>query len=165
MSSLATMAAGACSLPSPPGDPTGRSQSPEILTPGEAVALLRQSSVGRVGFVVDGWPVVLPVNFCFDGSDVIIRTDTRSTLAAATRGSARVALEVDAPVMLYKSGWSVLAHGVADEVTGAEELARVRALPLEPWAGGAREHWLRIRIAQVTGRRLPERGRYPHPPA
>ncbi len=147
----------------PPHDPVGPSEGPAVLTPGECDALLRQTAVGRIGYVVDGWPVVIPVNYAFDGADVVLRTDARSQLAAATRHhEAQVALEVDAPVALFKSGWSVLAHGRATEVVDQDEVARLRTLRLEPWAGGVRQHWIRLRLVQVTGRRLSEQGRYPN---
>jgi nitroimidazol reductase NimA-like FMN-containing flavoprotein (pyridoxamine 5'-phosphate oxidase superfamily) len=149
---------------SPPGNPVGPSDGPVVLTLAECDALLRQSSVGRIAYIVDGWPVVLPVNYRFDGADVVLRTDARSKLAAATRHhEAQVALEVDAPLSVFKSGWSVLAYGLAAEVTADTEVARLRTLPVDPWAGGVREHWIRIRLVQVTGRRLAERGRYPNP--
>ena len=149
----------------PPHDPAGSADGPAVLTRAEGAALLRQHSVGRIGFVVDGWPVILPINYTFDGDDLVVRTDARSKLAAETRSTTPVVLEVDEPLAVFKSGWSVLAHGLADEVRDGDELARLRALALEPWAGGARDHWIRIRVVQITGRRLAERGRYPHPPA
>jgi hypothetical protein len=34
------------------------------------------------------------------------------------------------------------------------ELARVEALPLEPWAKGDKPHWVRIRPETMTGRRV-----------
>ena len=147
---------------SPPTDPAGAVSGPAILAHGECDELLRQQSVGRIGFVVDGWPIVLPVNYTFDGDDIVIRTDARSKLAGETHWPAPVVLEVDAPITVFKSGWSVLAHGIATEVRDREDLARLRALPLEPWAAGARDHWIRIRVVQMTGRRLAEQGRYPH---
>jgi nitroimidazol reductase NimA-like FMN-containing flavoprotein (pyridoxamine 5'-phosphate oxidase superfamily) len=146
----------------PPAHPAGAASEPAVLSQGECDELMRQQSVGRIGFVVDGWPVVLPVNYTFDGADVVIRTDARSKLAAETRSSAPVVVEVDAPVTVFKSGWSVLAHGVATEVRDRDELARLRTLPLEPWAAGVRDHWIRIRVVQTTGRRLAQQGRYPH---
>jgi uncharacterized protein len=150
---------------SPPEDSVDRVPGVANLTRTECVSLLRTASVGRIGFVVDGWPVVLPMNYCFDGDDVVIRTDPRAKLAAASRHGAPVALQVDSPVMLYKAGWSVLAHGVADEITDSDELTRMSSLPLVPWAMGSRGQWIRIRLVQITGRRLAERGRYPDRPA
>jgi uncharacterized protein len=151
-------------LTSPPHDPVGSPEEPAVLTPAECEALLRRSSVGRIAYVVEGWPVVIPVNYAFDGADVVLRTDARSRLAAATRGhDAQVALEVDAPVAVFKSGWSVLAHGMASEITDHDDVARLRTLALEPWARGIREHWIRVHLVQMTGRRLGEQGRYPNP--
>jgi len=147
---------------SPPADPAGTASGPAVLAHEDCDELLRQHSVGRIGFVVDGWPIVLPVNYTFDGADLVIRTDARSKLAAETHHPAPVVLEVDAPNTVFKSGWSVLAHGIASEVRDRDELARLRALPLEPWAAGVRDHWIRIRVVQMTGRRLAEQARYPH---
>ena len=147
----------------PPGDPVDPAFGLVVLTPQECDDLLRQHAVGRIGFIIDGWPVVLPVNYGFDADDLVVRTSAHSKLAAATRELAQVALEVDSPVILFRSGWSVLTHGVASEIRDRAELARLRSLPLDPWPLGVKDHWIRIRIVQVTGRRLADRGRYPDP--
>ena len=47
--------------------------------------------------------------------------------------------------------WSA---GEAIEVTDPDELARVRELPLYPWAPGAKTHYVRILPASLTGRRI-----------
>ncbi len=49
---------------------------------------------------------------------------------------------------------SVVANGVGREVVDATELARLRALELEPWSPGPKTHWIRIRPETVTGRRI-----------
>ena len=146
----------------PPGDHFGAASGPSRLSEGACEDLLRRRSVGRIGFVVDGWPVILPVNYAFDGPDIVIRTDARTRLAAETHWPAPVVLEADAPVTVFKSGWSVLAHGVATEIVDASEVARLETLGLEPWAPGVRDDWIRIRVVQMTGRRLAQQGRYPH---
>src|SRR5213078_3225239 len=117
---------------------------------------------GRLGFVVDEWPVVLPVNYVLDGDDIVVRTDGGTKFSALRRG-ARVAFEVDAIDTLFQSGWSVLAYGQADEVVDADEVERLQGLGLRPWAGGARPFWIRIRPVSVTGRRLPKGWQYPAP--
>jgi nitroimidazol reductase NimA-like FMN-containing flavoprotein (pyridoxamine 5'-phosphate oxidase superfamily) len=119
---------------------------------------LRAGSVGRLAFVVDGWPVVLPVNYALDDQDIVFRTAPGAKLAAAP--STRVAFEVDGVDALYEAGWSVLAFGIAEEVEGAEA-ERLRSLPLKPWAPGDRSHWIRVRVLEVTGRRIPRGWRYP----
>ena len=52
------------------------------------------------------------------------------------------------------TGWSVLVRGEAIEVADPAELARLRRLPLDPWAPGAKAHYVRILPAKLTGRRI-----------
>ena len=145
----------------PPPD-GGVGSSVERLLRSECLALLGRASIGRLAFVVDGWPVVEPVNYAVDAEAVVFRTDPGAKLEAVTR-SARVAFEVDSVDSLYESGWSVLVQGVAEAVgpEGRDRLATT--LRLHPWAGGTRAHWVRIPILQVTGRRLPRSWAYPRP--
>jgi uncharacterized protein len=146
---------------SPPADrPAGR--RPDVLRPSECWTLLVSQSVGRVGFVVDGWPLVLPVNYVVDAEDVLIRTGAGAKLASMQTG-AQVTLEVDSTESLYRSGWSVLVFGVGAVVTDPDELEHARSLPLKPWVSGELPYWVKIRPVQVTGRRLPRAWRYPGP--
>lgn len=78
----------------PPGDRHRRRSPRTVLRADECRDLLRTAIVARFAFVVDGWPVVLPVNFALDGNDVVIRTDPGTKLAA-TRGGAQVAVQLD----------------------------------------------------------------------
>ena len=55
----------------------------EILPFDECLRLLASVPVGRVGFVVDGEVVVLPVNHVVDGQDVIFRPAYGSKVATA----------------------------------------------------------------------------------
>jgi nitroimidazol reductase NimA-like FMN-containing flavoprotein (pyridoxamine 5'-phosphate oxidase superfamily) len=148
-------------LPAPPGDRRPE-PGPQVLTGDECWSLLRASSVGRLAFVVDGWPVVLPVNYAVAGREVLVRTGAGSKLDAA-RGHARAALEVDATDRLYRSGWSVLVFGTASEVTDQDELQQLRVVHLEPWARGERTRWIRLHPTQISGRRVPRSWRYPDP--
>jgi uncharacterized protein len=86
----------------------------------------------------------------------------------AGRGG-RVAFEVDRADAATRTGWSVLIRGEAIEVTDPCELARLRELPLRPWAPGAKGHYVRILPATLSGRRIvaPDResgGRGRQPP-
>jgi len=63
-------------------------------------------------------------------------------------------VEIDGADTAARTGWSVLVRGEAIEVTGTAELARLRKLPLDPWAPGARTHYGRILPAALTGRRI-----------
>ena len=55
---------------------------------------------------------------------------------------------------MTRTGWSALVRGEAVEVSDPAELARVRALPLCPWAPGARGRFVRILPTLLTGRRI-----------
>lgn len=122
----------------------------------ECLRLLRESSyVGRVGFVADGRPMVLPVNYLAEGDHVVFCT-APGTKLSSLRDGAPVAFEVDANRPLYTSGWSVLVQGMASEVTDAGELELLRRGPLTSWATSPSDHWIRISIDQISGRRIPE---------
>ncbi len=140
-------------LAPPPGDPAGETPGLVVLERAECEELLRHHSLGRIGFVVDGWPVVLPVNYVMDGDDIVLRTDPATKLAAGTHWSVPVVLEVDAALTFFEPGWSVLAHGIAVEVRDEKELRRLRGLHLEPWAAGTRNQW--IRCPRRPGHRPP----------
>lgn len=120
----------------------------------ECLRLLRDEAyVGRLAFILDGRPMVLPVNYLADGESVVFSTGAGTKLSAV-RG-APVAFEIDHSRPLYHSGWSVVVRGVAREVTDPHELERLRRGPLRSWARGTREHWVRISVDEVTGRRIP----------
>ena len=123
------------------------------LTRSECFELLSREHLGRVAVVDDQGPVIFPVNFVLDRHMVVFRTDEGTKLDAAARG-ARVAFEVDGTDEAAHTGWSVLVRGEAIEVTDRAELARLRRLPLGPWAPGAKTHYVRILPAVLTGRRI-----------
>jgi uncharacterized protein len=108
--------------------------------------------VGRIAFVSDGFPVVLPVNYQLMDGEVIFRTGIGSKLDQALRGAA-ISFEVDAVDPAWEEGWSVLVKGKAEELHG-EELARARRRTLRPWGPGAKPRYLRIRTEQMTGRQI-----------
>jgi len=125
----------------------------EPLSIEECHRLLTQATVGRVGISVDALPVVLPVNYAVMDGDIVIRTESGTKLDAALRGAV-VAFEVDDADAVYHDGWSVLVQGRASEITEESELERARLLPLQPWAPGERNHFMRIAAERLTGRRL-----------
>ncbi len=132
----------------------GRQVRWQELTKGECFELLARDHLGRVAVVDDRGPVVFPVNFVLDRHMVVFRTDEGTKLAAACRGG-RVAFEIDGADAAAHTGWSVLVRGETAEVTDPAELARLRRLPLQPWAPGAKTHYVRILPAALTGRRIP----------
>ena len=109
--------------------------------------------LGRVAVTDDRGPVVFPVNFVLDRHTVVFRTEPGTKLHAAGRGS-RVCFEVDGTDAGGRTGWSVIVRGEITEVTDPAELARLYALPLRAQAPGARDHFVRILPAMLTGRRI-----------
>jgi nitroimidazol reductase NimA-like FMN-containing flavoprotein (pyridoxamine 5'-phosphate oxidase superfamily) len=134
-------------------DVPGRQVRWQELSKSECFELLAREHLGRVAFVDDRGPIVIPVNFILDRHMVLFRTDAGTKLDAACRGS-RVAFEVDGTDAAAHTGWNVLVRGEAVEVTDPAELARLRKLPLDPWAPGAKTHYVRILPAVLTGRRI-----------
>ena len=124
-----------------------------VLSREECLRLLATAHIGRVGLSAAALPVVLPVNFAFDGTDVVIRTAAGTKLDAALR-NAVVAFEVDEIDPVYHAGWSVMVTGMARELRTPDELERARALPLRPWAPGARDSYIAIPVQLVSGRRI-----------
>ena len=52
------------------------------------------------------------------------------------------------------TGWSVLVTGTLREVTAVSAVLRAEQLPLVPWAGGERRHFVRITPGLLSGRRI-----------
>lgn len=126
----------------------------EVLGVDECRRLLAASAVGRVAFVHDGSPSILPVNFAMDGAAIVFRTGVGSKLAAAVLRRP-VGFEVDSWNRWNHTGWSVVATGVADEVVDPDDVARLAELPVRPWTRpDLRSHWVRITVEELTGRRI-----------
>jgi nitroimidazol reductase NimA-like FMN-containing flavoprotein (pyridoxamine 5'-phosphate oxidase superfamily) len=126
----------------------------EYLTTEECLHLLSTASVGRIAVTRDALPVILPVNYAVDGTSLVIRTSEGSVLKAARAGGAVVAFEVDSLDERTMTGWSVLITGTLREVTAVSAVLRAEQLPLAPWVGGERRHFVRITPGLMSGRRL-----------
>ena len=138
------------SAPPAPDPRPGRWQE---LTRAECFALLAGENLGRVAMTDDLGPVVFPVNFILDRHTVVFRTEEGTKLHAARRRS-RVCFEVDRADAASHTGWSVIVRGEVTEVTDPAELARLGELPLQAWAPGARDRYVRILPSVLTGRRI-----------
>lgn len=115
----------------------------------ECLNLLRTETVGRIAFIDDSGPDLVPVNYAMDGDDIVITTTGYGALArAGTNG--RVAFEVDQLDHFTASGWSVVVRGRAARQS---PLAPPDRRP-HPWADGSRTYVLRICPELVSGRRL-----------
>ena len=123
----------------------------------ECLRLLAAGALGRIAITVPDWPqpVIRPVNYVFDQSSqsVLIRSGVGSKLHAVLR-AARAAFEIDGIDPARRAGWSVIIHGVCEEITSSAELTRVDGLGPEPWAPGHKGQWIRIRANTISGRRI-----------
>lgn len=125
----------------------------EILSVDECWSLLRQTPIGRVAFVHDGEPVVLPVAFGVIGHQIAFRSARGAKLGAA-RMNQPVAFEVDSWDAQTLSGWSVLLEGMADTVYEESEEAELEALGIMRWTPEAFvTDWVRILPNDISGRR------------
>ena len=125
----------------------------EHLTPPKCRELLESNEVGRVAVLVDSAPEIYPVNYVFDGHDIVFKTARGSKLRGALRSPA-VCFEIDGFNPEQQSGWSVMVKGVATELLTPEELAKASVLPLRVWTVGHKAHWIRIRPDAITGRKI-----------
>jgi nitroimidazol reductase NimA-like FMN-containing flavoprotein (pyridoxamine 5'-phosphate oxidase superfamily) len=124
----------------------------EELSTDECLQLLAEHGLGRLAVVVDGQPLVFPVNYALHGRTIVFRTDPGTKLHAAD--GHRVAFEIDGIDLRYHEGWSVVVVGVAREEVHPARLRELEQLPLAPWIAGAKSHWMCIRGGTVTGRRI-----------
>lgn len=109
--------------------------------------------VGRLGFLEDGVPAILPINYRVDGTSIVFRTAPGSKLAAAT-STQLLAFEVDEVDAGWQTGWSVLLRGRGSLIEDSEEIRKLVNLGLRPWSAGDKDHWVRLRATRISGRHL-----------
>ena len=125
----------------------------EIMSTEECWDLLRRTPIGRVAFVHDGEPVILPVSFGVFGHQIAFRSARGAKLGAA-RMNQPVAFEVDNWDATLLSGWSVLIEGTADIVYTESEVAELEALDVLRWTPQPFDSdWVRILPNDISGRR------------
>ncbi len=122
----------------------------------ECLRLLQQHHIGRLAVVVEGQPLIFPVNYAMAGHQVVFRSDPGTKLHAAV--DQPVAFEIDGLDHLYHSGWSVLVVGTASEEHDAAHLSELARLPFTTWIRGPKSHWMRIAGGAITGRRITREG-------
>lgn len=115
--------------------------------------LVNSVAVGRVGFVFDGEPFVLPVNCAVIDGKIAFRTAGDSMLHTLGDG-ARVAFEADHLDPDHESGWSVLIRGNLWNVVDEELRRRLVEAPTHPWAPGPIHSWMIIVPSVVSGRSI-----------
>jgi uncharacterized protein len=125
-----------------------------VLTLEECLGRLRSAPVGRIAFVQDGAPVVLPVNHAVDGTTVVFRTTWGSKLDVA-RSAGAAAFEVDGFDPTTRTGWSVLVRGTVSAVYERNDVERYEALVPPAWVGIDLDPvWVALRADEITGREI-----------
>jgi nitroimidazol reductase NimA-like FMN-containing flavoprotein (pyridoxamine 5'-phosphate oxidase superfamily) len=122
----------------------------------QCLELLAATTVGRIAVNLPGWPpVIRPVNYVFDArSQSVLFRSARGSKLHALLHAAQAAFEIDGIASDGRTAWSVIIVGVTEDVTSQAEIARFEALGLQTWAPGPKPHWVRIRAATVSGRRI-----------
>ena len=124
----------------------------DVLSADECRELLQTKRVGRVAVYSDR-PAILPVVYALLDGDVVFRTAPGEKLIAAAL-QRTVAFEIDEYSETARTGWSVDVVGTAEEIVHPDDLERAEALGLEPWAGEVRDRYVRIRVEELSGRRI-----------
>ena len=133
----------------------GSHERPELvtLTPQECWRRIAGQSIGRLGVVRGGYPLIFPVNYAVHDHRIVFRTDTGAKFSGARQH--RVSFEVDEVDVAARTGWSVLVQGFAVEVVPGrdDQYPVLAASATEPWPG-ARTRIVVITPISVTGRRI-----------
>lgn len=118
------------------------------------LAHLREGVVGRVGVVVDEYPIVLPVNYrlveTLGLTWVALRTRPGNVIDQASN---HVAFEIDGIDASHHRGWSVLVRGTLLPIDTDAASFRER-FDSEPWLTIERDAWRVIEPFSITGREL-----------
>ena len=125
-----------------------------VLSETRCLELLSGEEVGRVALCTQDGPQIFPVKFTLADGCVVFRTTAYSVLGTHAWQS-RLAFEVDRIDTAQRSGWSVVASGPGSQVRPGPELEEiVRTWNPDPWAGGTRPLYVRLRWDTLSGRRI-----------
>jgi hypothetical protein len=136
--------------------PVHRSTPPQGLVSmvrADCLARIEDQNVGRVAYVEDGWPVIVPVNYTAHEGAIMIRSLPGGKVEAAHRREI-VCLEIDGFDEQNRHGWSVLAHGHLEVIADQAALRIAWEHDPDPWVDGGDWFWLRIVPLSVTGRTI-----------
>lgn len=126
----------------------------EQLSQEACLRLLREGAVGRVGVVVDGDPIILPVNYRLveppSGPLLVVRTRPGNVIEQA---ATNVAFEIDSVDLVNQRGWSVVVRGELLHAYPASASERELYEP-DPWLTDGRNAWLFIDPFAISGREL-----------
>jgi nitroimidazol reductase NimA-like FMN-containing flavoprotein (pyridoxamine 5'-phosphate oxidase superfamily) len=130
----------------------------EEISEDECWQLLARHDLGRIAIVVNGQPLIFPVNYGSSHRIITFRTAHGTKLSSAP--GSKVAFEIDEYESSTGVGWSVLVQGVAvDATTALDDVSwMARGARPHPLAPGQKIHRLAIRPVTITGRRFKSHG-------
>jgi nitroimidazol reductase NimA-like FMN-containing flavoprotein (pyridoxamine 5'-phosphate oxidase superfamily) len=114
-------------------------------------AALSSVFLGRLVTVVSGEPDIFPVNFVVQRRSIVVRTAEGAKLMGV-QINPRVAFEADDHDA--EQGWSVVVKGVAQVVSGFDDIAEAERAQVLPWTATSKHRYIRIRPVEITGRRF-----------
>jgi len=127
----------------------------EVVPDEECLTLLRLGDIGRIAFVLEGLPIILPVNYRVVSDDagmwIMLRTRPGNSI---DRAPEHVAFETDGIDHERQRGWSVLVRGAIHHMDHNEVELFNRRYDPKPWPQSERTSWLAIKPQTITGRRL-----------
>jgi nitroimidazol reductase NimA-like FMN-containing flavoprotein (pyridoxamine 5'-phosphate oxidase superfamily) len=128
--------------------------SVEELGHDECLTRIATQRLGRLGVVVDGVPLVLPMRFAMDDETVVLQTNQGAKILHAPMTA--VSFEVDHVDWDKGEGWSVLIQGVGEDISSAldERSEVLRSLRVDSWAPPPADRWLKIIPRTITGRTI-----------
>jgi nitroimidazol reductase NimA-like FMN-containing flavoprotein (pyridoxamine 5'-phosphate oxidase superfamily) len=133
----------------------GQEATLQVLDAEGCYDLLATQKVGRLVLNGQPYPLIFPVNYAMDGRTIVFQTRRGTKLAGADH--ANVTFEIDGVDESARTGWDVVAVGLAEEVTEehrAELVERTRASGVQSWASWDTFTWVRILPQGISGRRV-----------
>jgi nitroimidazol reductase NimA-like FMN-containing flavoprotein (pyridoxamine 5'-phosphate oxidase superfamily) len=118
----------------------------------ECLTRMATQRLGRLGVVVEGVPIVLPMQFAMDGETVVLQTNQGGKTLNVPLSS--VSFEVDHVDWDEGVGWSVLLQGYGADISSAldQRSEALRSLTIQSWAPPPADRWLKIIPRKITGR-------------
>jgi nitroimidazol reductase NimA-like FMN-containing flavoprotein (pyridoxamine 5'-phosphate oxidase superfamily) len=118
----------------------------------ECLSLLASRSVGRIALSRHALPVIVPVIYDLDGSDIVFCTGSGSKAPTIAHKTV-IAFEVDDINQTTRSGWSVLVAGIALRIARDHPGWRtLQASGLRPWDSHV-ECLIRLSTDHLSGHR------------
>jgi hypothetical protein len=126
----------------------------QLVSGAAAMRLLASVDYGRVVLTLAALPAIRVVNHLVDGDKIIIRTRLTGAISAAVQSADGVviAYEADRIDPPTRTGWSVVATGLARTLTDPDQVSRYEQL-LRPWVNHA-DSVVAIAPAMITGLRI-----------